>query len=185
MLTPKNVAVAAIAGFVALEFVLRRGGSARSWRSSGSDRGTTLLLATAYLVAGVAFSLRSPDGALPVAARWAGAALAFAGLGLRIAAFRALGASYSRTLRVNEDQKLVTSGMYRVIRHPGYLSSLILWSGAVLATGSLIGVGVVLAALLGAYIRRIRVEEAMLLSSFGESYRTYQNTSWKLVPYIY
>ena len=117
--------------------------------------------------------------------QWFGVLLAFTGLALRVIAFRTLGSSYSRTLRVNQDQTLVTTGIYRRVRHPGYLSSLILWLGAVLASGSLVAVGIVAIALFTAYTRRIQVEEKLLEASFGEGYKTYQRTSWKLVPYLY
>ncbi len=181
---PENVATVAIVGFLALEAVLRKGKSAKSWQSE-SDRGTTFLLLLAYLVIGAALSLRLPGITLPLTLQWVGAGLAFTGLALRVAAFRTLGSSYSRTLRVNEDQALVTTGIYRHVRHPGYLSSLLLWLGAVTASGSLVAVCVVAVALFAAYTRRIQVEERLLAASFGEAYTTYQHTSWKLVPHLY
>ena len=181
---PENVATVAVVGFLVLEMTLRKGKAAKSWQSR-SDRGTTFLLLLAYLVIGAALSLRLPGPRLAVAVQWIGTSLAFVGLALRIVAFRTLGSSYSRTLRVNQDQELVTTGTYRLVRHPGYLSSLTLWLGAVIASGSFVAVCIVAATLFAAYTRRIQVEEKLLAASFGEAYTTYQHTSWKLVPYLY
>ncbi len=181
---PENVATVAIVGFLVLEAVLRKGKAAKSWQSE-SDRGTTFLLLLAYLVIGAALSLRLPGPRLIVPVQWFGVLFAFAGLALRVVAFRTLGPSYSRTLRVNQDQALVTTGIYRLVRHPGYLSSLVLWLGAVTASGSLVAVCTVAIALFVAYMRRIQVEEKLLAASFGEVYKTYQHTSWKLIPYLY
>ena len=117
---PENVATVAIVGFLVLEMTLRKGRAAKSWQSR-SDRGTTFLLLLAYLVIGAALSLRLPGPRLTVTVQWFGVLFAFVGLALRVVAFRTLGTSYSRTLRVNQDQELVTTGIYRFVRHPGYL----------------------------------------------------------------
>ena len=181
---PENVATVAIVGFLLLEAVLRKGKAAKSWQSE-SDRGTTFLLLLAYLVIGLALSLRLPGITLPIAVQWLGVSLAFTGLALRIVAFRTLGSSYSRTLRVNQNQELITTGIYRLVRHPGYLSSLVLWLGAVTASGSFLATCSVAVVLIIAYTRRIQVEEKLLSASFGETYKSYQHTSWKLIPYLY
>jgi len=49
---------------------------------------------------------------------------------------RTLGASYSRTLRTDDAQRVVDDGPYRLIRHPGYAGSLLVWSGFALTSGS-------------------------------------------------
>ena len=117
---PENVATVAIVGFLVLEMTLRKGRAAKSWQSR-SDRGTTFLLLLAYLVIGAALSLRLPGLRLTVTVQWFGVLFAFVGLALRVVAFRTLCPSYSRTLRVDQDQELVTTGIYRFVRHPGYL----------------------------------------------------------------
>jgi phosphonate transport system substrate-binding protein len=66
-------------------------------------------------------------------AAWAGVVLAAAGLVLRAWGMRTLGEAYSRTLRTTTAQRLVTTGPYRWVRHPGYLGSVSVWVGASLA----------------------------------------------------
>jgi protein-S-isoprenylcysteine O-methyltransferase len=49
---------------------------------------------------------------------------------------RALGRFYSRTLCTSSEQVVMESGPYRVIRHPGYLGSIMVWTGFGVASGS-------------------------------------------------
>ncbi len=61
---------------------------------------------------------------------WLGLVIMLLGLGLRVWSMRVLGAYYSRTLRVTDTQVIVTQGPYRIVRHPGYLGTILLWVGS-------------------------------------------------------
>jgi protein-S-isoprenylcysteine O-methyltransferase Ste14 len=61
-----------------------------------------------------------------------------------------------------------------MVRHPGYLGSLLCLNGFALASGSAAAMAVSLAVTLLAYAHRIRPEDAMLIEAFGEGYRTYR-----------
>ena len=185
MIYPRSVAAVALFGFWAIELFLRKGATARSWKATLPDRGSTAALIAAYVVVGTSLALPIAVIRLPVPAQWAGAGLALVGFALRAIVFSTLGSSYSRTLRVTENQELVTFGLYRHIRHPGYLSSLLIWGGAAVASGKGVAVLIVTTALVAAYGYRIRVEEGMLLKCFGERYQQYQARTWRLLPYIY
>jgi len=184
---PFPIALASIAlvGFWLIEIFLRTGGSARSWRTTAVDRGSTIAVVLAYLFVAIALTVQLGGPRLPVWGQWAGALLAIAGVALRLAAFRTLGSSYSRTLRITEEQALVTHGIYRFIRHPGYASAILIWSGAAAASGSVVVLVVIGAVLVGVYAYRIRAEERMLAQAFGAAYQQYQARSWRLLPYIY
>jgi protein-S-isoprenylcysteine O-methyltransferase Ste14 len=91
---------------------------------------------------------------------------------------------YSPEVTVQEDHQLVTSGPYRIIRHPRYLGVLLVALGLSLLFRAWIGLGLgllVLAVLLG----RIRDEEALMRQEFGEAWEGYCQRSWRLVPYVY
>jgi protein-S-isoprenylcysteine O-methyltransferase Ste14 len=184
-LHPAELATAALAAFFAIELLLREGSAARSWKATVSDRGSTMLIVAAYVVSGICLALPFPGPRFPLAVRWAGAFIAALGVVLRIVAFRSLGSSYSRTLRINVGQQLVMRGVYQRIRHPGYLSALLIWGGAVVASGSAIATIAVLTTLALAYSHRIGAEERMLVASFGPRYEEYRKVSWRLLPYIY
>jgi len=184
-LSPRDLAAAALVAFGAIELFLRRGESARSWQTTAVDRGSTAAIIVAYVAVGVALTIVVRGWRLPEWAAWSGAAVAWMGVVLRVVAFRTLGSRYSRTLRVTEQQTLMTHGVYRYVRHPGYTSALAIWGGAAVATGSVIAAAAALIVLAAAYRYRIGAEERMLLDAFGGEYRAYCARSWRLVPFLY
>lgn len=97
---------------------------------------------------------------------------------------RVLGASYTRTLRTDDDQRVVDRGPYRLVRHPGYSGSLLTWAGFALTSRS-VAVIVLVSALLGrAYRRRIVVEEQLLQRDLP-GYADYCGRTKRLVPFVW
>jgi protein-S-isoprenylcysteine O-methyltransferase Ste14 len=99
------------------------------------------------------------------------------------AAYRALGASHSPWSTPLPDSHLVTSGIYRRVRHPIYLSWCLASVGAALLSGSLVELAVA-AALTVFYDRRARAEERLLAASHA-AYPDYVRSSSRFVPTIY
>jgi protein-S-isoprenylcysteine O-methyltransferase Ste14 len=116
---------------------------------------------------------------------WFGLGLFGAGILLQASAFRALRGLYTLRLGVQPEHRLVTSGPYRLVRHPGYLSNLLCLAGMGLALSSLVGLGLTLF-VVPLFVRRIAREEEMLAAEFGQEYQRYrQQTRWRLIPYIF
>jgi len=107
------------------------------------------------------------------------------GLFIRYVAFTTLGRFFSRTLREQDEHKLVTIGIYKYIRHPGYLSDILIFFGANLAMGNLIPIISVPVLFFVVYSYRIHVEEMMLVDMFGEKYTAYKKTSKRLIPFVF
>lgn len=178
-----------VAGFLFTEGRLRSGEAAKSFERGRFDQRSTLLIGVAFflsslvLLASWLFNwLRI--GTLPTWVGWLGVVVALLGVLLRWWANRVLGAFYTRTLKVTENQSIVRAGPYRLIRHPGYLGSILMWAGAAAATANWIVLLIVLIAMLGVYIYRIETEEKMLMDTHAE-YAEYQRHTWKLFPLIY
>ena len=113
-----------------------------------------------------------------------GAILFLIGAVLRIAAVRTLGPRHSVWVAVQDDHLLVTTGLYRFIRHPSYVGALLAVFGWALAFRS--GAGLLLALLIvPPILSRIRAEENLLLAEFNQQYRDYQQRTWRLLPLIY
>ena len=82
------------------------------------------------------------------------------------------------------DHQLVTTGIYRYIRHPSYLGVLSVLVGWALAFRS--GAGLMLTRLtLIPLIGRIEAGEALLRTRFGEQHQHYVAGTWRLVPFGY
>jgi protein-S-isoprenylcysteine O-methyltransferase Ste14 len=118
------------------------------------------------------------------AVRWLGVFLYVAGGALRIWPVFVLGRRFSGLVAIQPGHELVTEGIYGVIRHPSYLGMIILMLGWALAFRSI--PGVILAALIiPPLLARIRSEEALLRSQFGDQYDAYCRRTSRLIPGIY
>jgi len=118
------------------------------------------------------------------AIRWLGVVLFAAGGALRIWPVFVLGDRFSGLVAIQPGHTLVTSGVYGVIRHPSYLGALVFSLRWVLAFRS--GVGVLLTALLiPPLLARIRAEERLLHSQFGDEYDAYRARTSRLIPGLY
>ncbi len=88
------------------------------------------------------------------------------------------------TVRVEAGQKLASSGLYKLVRHPMYAADLILMVGIPLALGSFWGLVIVIPGLL-MLVLRILDEEKMLTEELG-GYREYtQRVRYRLLPYVW
>ena len=116
--------------------------------------------------------------------RWFGVALFAVGGVLRIAPVFVLGRRFSGLVAIQPGHRLVTGGIYRVIRHPSYLGLLVNALGWGLAFRA--GVGVFIAVLmLIVVLARIEAEERLLRETFGAEYDAYRARTWRLIPYLY
>jgi protein-S-isoprenylcysteine O-methyltransferase Ste14 len=173
-------------GFGVVELFLRQGQAAKKITPTPTDRGTTLLLVTAYLLAVLATSSNLlPTLDLGPVVGWAGVGVGVSGFGFRVWAMRVLGRYYTRTLVATLDQRVVRQGPYRVIRHPGYLGSILVWTGAAASSENLFSILAVMILLAIAYTYRIRTEERMLVETLGKTYMDYRKESWRLLPFVF
>jgi protein-S-isoprenylcysteine O-methyltransferase Ste14 len=118
------------------------------------------------------------------AVRWLGVALFAAGGALRLWSVFVLGRRFSGLVAIQPGHRLVTSGVYGVIRHPSYAGLVANALGWALAFRS--GVGIMLTALIvPPVLARIRAEEALLRQHFGAEYDDYCRRTWRLVPGLY
>jgi protein-S-isoprenylcysteine O-methyltransferase Ste14 len=113
-----------------------------------------------------------------------GAILFLAGTVLRIAAVRTLGPRHSVWVAVQEGHRLVTTGLYRVVRHPSYVGALLAVFGWALAFRSEIGLALAVL-IVPPILSRIRAEENLLNAEFGDLYQSYQRRTSRLLPFVY
>jgi len=96
-----------------------------------------------------------------------------------------LGKYFTATVQIQEDHQLIKAGPYRYIRHPSYLGILILTLGNGIALANWISLPLCVALPAIGIIQRIEVEEKELYRHFGEHYRDYRKSTWRIIPHIY
>ena len=90
----------------------------------------------------------------------------------------------SRTIEVQENQKVIDTGLYGIVRHPMYLCTVILFLAMPLVLGSLISF-VIMMAYLPIIAGRIRNEEQVLENGL-EGYSDYKRrVRYKVIPYVW
>ncbi len=176
---------AGVAGFLAVE-ATRQPGPASALHGAPGDAGSTRDLTAAFAVAAVSAPAlrRIPVRPLPWPIALLGLVIQATGLGLRAWSMQTLRQSYTRTLRVSNEQEVVDRGPYRHLRHPGYLGSLFVWTGFALSSCSLPVVGAVAALIVPAYVRRIDAEETLLEREL-HGYAAYRTRTRKLLPAVW
>jgi protein-S-isoprenylcysteine O-methyltransferase Ste14 len=114
--------------------------------------------------------------------RWIGVPLVLAGIAIRVVARLTLGKHFSGHVQTTPGHRLITTGIYRFIRHPAYLAYLCLLLGFPICFGSVAGFAWAILSGLPGLLYRIRIEEAALESWFPDEYPRYQATTRKLIP---
>lgn len=107
--------------------------------------------------------------------------LMFIGMGFNFIVRANLGKNWVPLSKTTENQELVTEGIYSKVRHPFYLSLLILFSGIAVIPWNLYGLLFFILVLIALRIR-IRKEESELIAKFGEEYEKYAKKTPILIP---
>ncbi|MFN8589067.1 MAG: isoprenylcysteine carboxylmethyltransferase family protein [Candidatus Eisenbacteria bacterium] len=182
---PRALALVAIFALTGLALTARQPARARD---ANEKRPDPLPMAVLFLVPLVtpmiaAYGARHALFTLPHAntVSWCGVALVAVGLAVRVSAMHQLGSRFSPLVSLQHEHELETSGLYGVVRHPGYLGALLANLGCALAFGSALALPL-LALMFAAQLARIRAEEALMAARFGDAWRTYSRRTGALLP---
>lgn len=158
--------------------------------SSSRDRGSLILL---YGCITLGYCLAIPTSFSPYG-HWtwgqpvgqvAGLVLIVGGLLVRWSAMRTLGSLFTCVVEIQAHHRLVETGLYRWVRHPGYLGQCLVFIGIGLGLANALSVLGLLVPISVAFVNRIGVEERALQQRFGEAYEAYRRRSWRLIPWLY
>jgi protein-S-isoprenylcysteine O-methyltransferase Ste14 len=116
--------------------------------------------------------------------RYLGLLLFSIGVTVRLLALQALGKHFSAYVTLQPNHRLVQHGVYASIRHPLYLSLLLVPTGIALVFASALALPIfVLAA---AFVfDRIRKEERLLAIYFASEFEDYRRRTWRLIPLLF
>jgi protein-S-isoprenylcysteine O-methyltransferase Ste14 len=86
---------------------------------------------------------------------------------------------------IEADQRVITAGPYRWVRHPAYSGNLLTYGGLGLALGSWVSAAVVLTVTFVGPLPRIKLEERTLEQAFGSAYVDYERATARLIPHLW
>ena len=90
----------------------------------------------------------------------------------------------SRTIEVQEGQKVVDTGLYGIVRHPMYTATVLMFLAMPLVLGSLPSF-VIMLMYIPLIVKRIRNEEKVLLDGL-DGYEEYcRKVKFRIVPFLY
>jgi protein-S-isoprenylcysteine O-methyltransferase Ste14 len=107
------------------------------------------------------------------------------GLVVRWVAILTLRRYFTVDVAISKDHIIIDKGLYKYIRHPAYLGSLISFWGLGLAFSNWISFMVISVPITAAFLYRIRIEETALVGAFGAKYVDYSSHTKRLLPGIY
>ncbi len=140
-----------------------------------------LMFLAAFVVAGL--NIRFQWFVLDSWVSWIGAVLFLAAYALYAEVLRE-NVWLSRTIEVQENQKVVDTGLYEVVRHPMYMATLLLFLSMPLVLGSLYSFLIMLL-YIPILVMRIRNEEEVLKKGL-EGYEAYmERIHWRVIPFVW
>ena len=114
-----------------------------------------------------------------------GSLLALIGLIIRVTSILTLKKQFTYTVTKIENHELIETGLYKKIRHPGYLGQLIIFLGISTCLSNWISILLMIIPVLSGYINRINIEEKFMVKNMGQKYLDYQTRTKKLIPAVY
>lgn len=90
----------------------------------------------------------------------------------------------SRTVEVQENQKVIDTGLYAVIRHPMYTATILLFLSMPLILGSLISLAVFITYPV-IIIARLKAEEELLSKELAGYTEYMQKVKYRLIPFVW
>lgn len=105
-------------------------------------------------------------------------------LALKLWTLKALGKYWSPNVEIRETQRVIKTGPFKYVRHPSYLSGIMEIIGiALLVNAYYVLFSICLIFFICVFIR-IRVEEKILIETFGQEYENYKKEVGALFPIL-
>jgi protein-S-isoprenylcysteine O-methyltransferase Ste14 len=180
-----------VPGTLALWFAIElRQGLRRRTEATVMDRGSRIIVglcAGGGIFLGALARAKVPAAAFSRGAVTFGIGLAiiWAGIGLRWWSFHTLGRYFTFDVMTSADQPVITTGPYRVVRHPSYAGLLLIFTGFGVLLANWLSLIIVILLSLAGIVNRIRVEEAALTATLGDAYLSYAARHKRLIPFVW
>ncbi len=103
---------------------------------------------------------------------------------LQVVTYKSLGEYYSQDIIIFKGHQLRTTGYYKIVRHPQYLSQILSDLGVGLALMGYIIIPLVLLVEVPLFILRAKLEDDILAAHFKEKFDVYKKNTGFLIPFI-
>ena len=90
----------------------------------------------------------------------------------------------SRTVEVQEDQKVIDTGLYGIVRHPMYMATIVLFLTMPLVLGSMLSF-VIMLFYIPIIVKRIRNEEIVLENGLPGYVEYIAKVKYRLIPFLW
>lgn len=173
-------------------FFTSRGSRNRS--AKRSDNGTIWLIIIGWycsIMAGAFFGSQSVpqfmrEWLLPHFTYYIGTVCIVIGIIVRCTAVWTLKRAFTLSVQITDNQHLIQTGLYSIVRNPAYTGSIISLLGVAFAYRHVLGIISVLVICFICYSIRIHTEEKALAMQFQQEFEQYcKNTKYRLIPGIY
>lgn len=181
--------IVALLAFAGLTLLTIKWSRAQAKTRAPDDRGDRVPMAANFIALSLLFlSLfffsTGTTGFMALLLALAGSLLALAGAALVVICHGELGAAWSFAPKADQSTGLITSGPYRLVRHPIYLGLTLLGLGQAVAFGNWPALFIALLGIVPTLAWRARAEEELLGRTFGDSYDVYRQRTKMIVPYL-
>ena len=119
---------------------------------------------------------------LPDWVGWLGVLIILDAAWLLFLSHRDLGRHWTISVGLREGHTLITTGIYKYLRHPMYAAHMVWAIGQILILHNWIAGYSFIVTMLPFYFYRSRKEEEMLIEEFGDEYREYKQKTGALFP---
>lgn len=181
------IAVSYLYGFFEVFMNLRQ--RSKSKGTTSRDKGSLWLL---YGLITVGYALSFAIGATKIGRIYpwntffaTGMVLFAIGFMIRIYSILTLKQYFTYSVEKVEDHKIISTGLYRFIRHPGYLGQLIIFIGISASISNWLSILLMMIPVTLGYLYRIKVEEKFMADQLSEDYQKYQERTKRIIPMLY
>ncbi len=176
---------AAFMAFVITERILETRASTRALRGEKAEKWSLPLLFVIHclVLSAVIIEFNIANRPLQPWVSGLGLILFFAALVLRLWSLRTLGEYWSLHVEIRPDQRLITTGPYRLMRHPAYAAIILEFIGIPLVGNCYLSLLAVVLLYFPVLALRIVIEEKALVKKFGPAYIGYKDHTGALLPF--
>lgn len=159
-------------------------------KTNSKDKGTEVQIIWSVIITQTAALIEAAYFRYPESIHWdmvTTVSLAFIllGLAIRTWAVYTLGKFFTMQIDLQSEHQVIRSGPYRFVRHPSYAGAFFLYIGTIVFMHSWASLVLALIVLPLAWMRRIEVEEKMLLNGLGEAYLEYSRSVKRIIPGVW